>query len=287
METGHLLMIKKKILQKKTINNILKDNFNKELSIQFSLGGFSFCICNSVTKELQHFTTFTFDIFLDSPEILLTKIEELFNQNTILKQDFESVTIIHRNNLSTLVPNALFNEKELNLYLDFNIKTLANDFIAFDSLTQLDIKNVYIPYININNFFFQQFGEFEYKHHSTVLIDKLILHSKNKAEKQFFVNVSENSFDIVVIENSKLIFYNSFTFNTKEDFIYYILFNAEQLQLNPEEFILTFIGDIEKDSEIFKITYQYVRNVDFINLDIPFFDEEKNISNHSNYTILP
>ncbi len=82
----------------------------------------------------------------------------------------------------------------MNCYLDYNIKTLANDFLAFDSLSQLEIKNVYVPYVNINNFFFQQFGEFEYKHHATVLIDKLILHSKNNSEKQFFVNVTDNNF---------------------------------------------------------------------------------------------
>jgi hypothetical protein len=274
-------------VQKKTINNIIKDNYQKEISIQFSLDGFSFCICNSINKELQHFTAYTFESSIATPELLLSKIEELFNQNSILNQEFENITIIHQNNLSTLVPSTLFKEEELKLYLDYNIKTLSNDFIAFDNLSQLEIKNVYIPYININNFFFQKFGEFEYKHHSTVLIDKLILHAKNNIEKQFFVNVTASNFDIVVIENSKLLFYNSFSFNTKEDFIYYILFTAEQLKLNPEDFLLSFIGDIEKDSEIYQITYQYVRNVSFINLDIPFFNEDNDISNHSNYTILP
>ena len=127
-------------------------------------------------------------------------------------------TIIHQNNLSTLVPTPLFDENELNTYLEYNIKTLTNDFLAFDTLSQLEIKNVYVPYVNINNFFFQHFGEFEYKHYATVLIDKLILHAKNNSEKQFFVNVTDNTFDIVVIENSKLLFYNSFTFNSKRRF---------------------------------------------------------------------
>lgn len=274
-------------MAKKTITKIIKDNYTKEVSIQFSLDGFSFCICNSVTKELQHFTTHTFENSVATPELLLAEIKKLFNHNSVLKQKFEAITIIHQNNLSTLVPAGLFKEDELQLYLDYNIKTLTNDFIAFDSLSQLEIKNVYVPYININNYFFQQFGEFEYKHHSTVLIDKLILHAKNNTEKHFFVNVASSTFDIVIIENSKLLFYNSFSFNTKEDFIYYILFTAEQLKLNPEKFLLYFIGDIEENSEIYHITHQYVRNVDFIKLDIPFFDENKDISSHSHYTTLP
>ena len=281
-------MIKQKILQKKTINNIIKDNFRKALSIQFSLGGFSFCISNLITKEIQHFTVFSFDEIIDTPETLLQQIEKLYNENLIvLNQEFEQVIVIHQNNLSTLVPTPLFNEDELSLYLDYNIKTLANDFIAFDSLSQLEIKNVYIPYVNINNFFFQKFGEFEYKHSATVLIDKLILHSKNNSAKQCFVNVTNNNFDIVIIENSNLLFYNTFTFTSKEDFIYYILFTAEQLKLNPEEFQLFFIGDIEEESELYHITYQYIRNVNFLETGNTVFNKEQNFSNHSNYLTLP
>lgn len=277
----------KTIVQKKTINNILKNNFRKALSIQFSLGGFSFCISNLETKEVQHFTAYTFDTMISSPEILLNEIENLYKEHSVLKQAFEKVTIIHQNNLSTLVPTPLFDENELNTYLEYNIKTLTNDFLAFDTLSQLEIKNVYVPYVNINNFFFQHFGEFEYKHYATVLIDKLILHAKNNSEKQFFVNVTDNTFDIVVIENSKLLFYNSFTFNSKEDFIYYILFTTEQLQLNPEEISLILIGDIEKESELYHITYQYIRNVDFIKTTTVLSNTDESISNHSNYITRP
>lgn len=278
----------KMIVKRKTINNSIKDNYRKRLSIQFSLDGFSFCISNLTNKEVQHFSCIIFENRVETPELLLNQIEKFVKKNnTVLQQEFEKVTIIHQNNLSALVPSTLFNENELENYLDYNIKTLQNDFIAYDNLEQLEIKNVYVPYVNINNFFFQQFGEFEYKHHSSILIEKLILHSKNNEEKQFFVNVNKSTFDIVIIENSKLLFYNSFTFITKEDFIYYILFTAEQLKMNPEEFLLHFIGDISKNSEIYQITYNYVRNVIFLDLENPLFEKDKELLNHSFYTLLP
>ena len=277
----------KQIVQRKTINKIIKDNYRKHLSIQFSLDGLSFCISNLITKEIQNLGSYTFDKTMATPKLLLNKIESLILENNLFEQEFESITAIHQNNLSTLVPSPLFNENELNLYLDYNIKTLTTDFIAFDNLSQLEIKNVYIPYVNINNFLFQKFGEFEYKHHATILIDKLILHSKNKSSKQFFVNVSKHNLDIAVIANSKLIFYNSFLFYTKEDFIYYILFTAEQLQLNPENFLLYFIGRIEPDCELYKITYKYVRNVNFLSIETTFFDNDSDVLSYSHYIIIP
>ena len=75
----------------KTINKITKDTYSKDVSIQFSLGGFSFCISNSITKEIQHFTTHTFEEPIATPELLLSKIEELFNDFKALKQDFDTL----------------------------------------------------------------------------------------------------------------------------------------------------------------------------------------------------
>jgi len=78
-----------------------------------------------------------------------------------------------------------------------------------------------------------------------------------------FVHVQGNQFEIVVVENKKLILYNSFEYQTKEDLVYYILFVAEQLKQNPEDFDLELYGEIEPYSEIYALIYKYVRNVYF------------------------
>ena len=250
-------------MTKKTTKHI--ESLHKSLSIQFSLGGFSFCVKDSTENLVEDFVDFPFDKKISNPEDLAEKLELLFKENKLLQQDFSLIEAIHNNNLSTLVPNEYFDETELKSYLDFNIKTLNSDFITFDNLEQTDAKNIYIPYVNLNNFLFQHFGSFEYKHHSTILIDKLLSQSKNK-ELSFYVCVAKHQLDITIITNGKLVFYNSFEFNTKEDFIYYILFTSEQLKLNPDTFTLTFIGEIEKESELYKIAYQYIRNIEFSDL---------------------
>ena len=99
------------------------------------------------------------------------------------------------------------------------------------------------------------------------------------------MNVSNLTFEIVVIKNKKLELFNCFSFKTKEDFIYYILFTAEQLNLNPEELKLILLGDIKKESELYNTLYQYVRNVEFYTLE----SSNKTIDGiapHSNFTLL-
>jgi hypothetical protein len=274
----------RKVIKQNSNIPTLKTIIENKLSIQFNLDGFSFSIYNIISKKEVYFREYEFENSQVTPENLLLKIKDIFKTDTQLQNDFSSVIVIHQNNLSVLVPNRYFNKKELASYLNFNIKKLTIDYIAFDHLEGLESKNVYIPYVNINNYLFQNFGEFEYKHHSTVLIEKL-LNSTNNIEKTMFVNVSKNSLDIVVLENNQLILFNTFSYNTKEDFIYYILFVAEQLNLNVNEFSLHFTGKVNLEDAIYKITYKYIKNIYFLESNNTLFSE-LNIAPHSNFILL-
>jgi hypothetical protein len=225
-----------------------------------------------------------FDPRVNGPEALLERIEDIFQKDRDLQDDFVKVVVIHQNNLSTFVPNAYFKEEALKSYLNYNIKTISTDFIAHDDLDELQMKNVYVPYVNINNFLFQNFGEFEYKHHATVLLEKLIAHTAND-DLHFYVNVSQNTFDIVVLENRKLIFFNSFEFQTKEDFIYYILFAYEQLKLNPEDITLHLMGNIHSDSELYEMAYTYIQSIQFVESSSILLDDES-MENHAHFILL-
>jgi len=274
----------KETVQKKNNKISLKKTKNIELSIQFSLDGFSFCVLDSKTQKDIYFTQYQFEETLNSLEDLLKRIETIFKNDANLQIEYAAVSVIHQSNLSTIVPSKYFDKKSLANYLNFNIKTLKTDFITFDNINTIDAKNVYVPYVNINNYLFQNFGEFEYQHHSSILLEKL-LKIESSTEKKMYVNVSKGSFDIVVLENRKLIFSNSFSYTTKEDFIYYILFTAEQIQLNTEEFKLYFMGEIEIESEIYKIAYTYIKNISFLKSENSIF-KDLEISNHSNYILL-
>jgi hypothetical protein len=263
----------------KPIENISK----RKLSIQFSLGGFSFCISN-FEHTIFHFSSYTFEEETSTPELLLKRIEDVFQTDKDLHDDFESVVVIHENHLNSFVPNAYFKEEALKSYLDYNIKTISTDYIAYDDLEGLGIKNVYVPYVNINNFLFQNFGEFEYKHHATVLVEKLIKKTQTN-DVTIYANVSENTLDMVVIENQQLVFYNGFEYDTKEDFIYYILFTFEQLKVDPAEASLHLLGAIDKDSELYTIAYTYIQTLEFSSTSSPILDSE-DIENHSNFILL-
>lgn len=247
------------------------------------MDGFSFCISNS-KNEVYHLTTYTFEEKVNSPEFILEKLQEVFKSDTALQDEFESVHVIHQNSLNTLVPNEYFKEDDLKSYLKYTVRTISTDLIVFDNLDELQTKNVYVPYVNINNFLFQNFGEFEYSHHSTLLIKKLL--SRSNEQQQFYVHVSKSSFEIVVIENNNLTLYNSFEHTTKEDFIYYILFALEQLKIAPEIATITLLGDIDTGDDLYHIAYHYIQNVNFLNIEASILENQQDFLQHANFTLL-
>ena len=284
MATGLHIMIKE--IKKLKNNNLDCSNLDdNSLSIQLSVDGFSFCIYNKIHDKIGAFGVYEFENSTGSPFQHLESVKQLFTQEKLLQNNYKSVFVTHFNNLVTQVPMPLFNKNSLANYLQYTVKVLENDFIAYDEINNSEIINVYIPFVNINNFLLDTYDTFVYKHSSTVLIENLLNQYKNLEGNFCFVNVTGRYFEIVVIKNKKLELFNFFNFTCKEDFIYYILFTAEQLNLNPEEFELILMGNIEKESELYKIVYQYIRNVRFYSPSNATLQLD-GIASHSNFTLL-
>lgn len=234
----------------------------KALSIQISLSGLSFCVLNRKESNIEYLRRFDFKIKL-TPEAVLDRLISIIDTEPLLIQPFEKVLILFQNELSNLVPEALFEQDNASDYLKFSSKIIKTDFISYDTIAANKSINVFVPYVNINNYLFEIYGEFEYKHASTILLEHILNKEKHAKDSTLFLNVDRFHFEIVVVKHGELILYNSFEYFTKEDFIYYILFTMEQLKLNPETLKVKLMGRIAKDDALYHLLYTYIRYVEF------------------------
>lgn len=239
--------------------NIADKNF-KKLSIQVSLNGLSFCVADTVSQKLLISDRIDFSEE-KNPMTAKDELEKLFQRHDIENMQFDEVVAVHRNTLFGLVPKSLFNTDHLNEYLKFNTKVLANDVLAYDEVENHDLVNVYVPYVNINNYIYDLFGEFDFMHNGTVLLQSLLNNQTQNQEITCFVHVNKDQLDITVLNQRKLLLYNSFKYQTKEDFAYYLLFVIEQLELDPKNVIVKLFGDIEEDDETFQLCYNYIQHI--------------------------
>lgn len=238
-----------------------ENSSQKKLSIQVRLDGLSFCILDSETKNISWYKKLSFPKE-HNPGKALTEIESIYQKEESLRDTFNEVILLFSHELYSTVPAEFFIEKEAATYLKFNTKILGTDVVEFDHINE-ELVNVYIPYINITNYFFEHYGEFEFKHSASELI-KTALELNPEDETRAYINNFSGYYDLVIIKGRSLLLCNTFNYDTKEDFIYYLLFTLEQLGLNPAELNLIFLGNISREHEEFKIAYKYIKNIELL-----------------------
>ena len=125
----------------------------------------------------------------------------------------------------------------------------------------MDAVNVYVPFANVNNYLFDCFGEFEFKHTATVLLDTLTRLPNGGTGCIGYLHLAENQMDLAVFEGKKLRFFNSFPHNASADAVYYLLFTLEQLQIDPAEIRLRLLGEIREDGDLYDLVGDFVENI--------------------------
>jgi len=218
-----------------------------------------------------------------SPKKLLKKLDEIINESEINISCVISVKLIVFNKLSTLVPKNLFDEKLSLEYLKFNSKLLKNDFAANDLIEEIGAVNVFLPFVNVNNYLIEKFGSFHYYHFSTILIKKLLKYNTYK-DSSIYANVQLNYLQILIFKNKKLQYYNNFEFKEKEDILYFTLLVMEQNKINNTKTKLLLLGDINDKSDTFKLLSKFIKNIDIIKYKNS--KKTKNIENISNIDYL-
>lgn len=243
-----------------TENTTILNKTYQKLILQVSQTEVSFCIFDSLRNRIENFKSLDFVKTLNPAEIE-SKLKEIFDLLPTFSAKYDDILVLHNNNLLTFVPHVLFDEAYMSSYLQYNTKVFESDFFTNDDVSNYELNTVYIPYVNINNFLIDRFGSFNYKHSFTYLVNKVLDFSKNIDETEIYIHIQKTNFQIIIAKNQQLILFNTFDYKTEEDFIYYLLFTAEQLNLNPETIKLKLFGNVSKESNLYQIAYKYIRNV--------------------------
>ena len=243
-------------------NNFANHSF---LSVEVSLEGFSFV---SFDKYKKDYAFFSQDFQKQTPEKLLVYLKRAFQTQPLLRKKYTKVALIHSNPWATLVPDDFFDKAYLPKYLEYSTQVFSEDFIAYDNVEPIKSKLVYIPFVNVNNYFLESFGAFDYYHIGTKLLQQIHqLATKNSAldfaqSPALYVHIFQKQM-IVIYWKGGVKFYNSFVFKTPEDFLYYILFVLEQLHLSLELPIWLY-GTITVSDKNYKLCKQYLKNIAII-----------------------
>ncbi|WP_413532312.1 DUF3822 family protein [Empedobacter brevis] len=222
-----------------------------------------------ITKTTDGETTSYSDVYdysvdftnLNKTEI---EIEHELRSNLAFLQEYDYVHICFLSTTINVIPNQFVHKpfEELLSLSDYSPIQLAID-CPLENVDASIIYNIHYPLKdvllslpNLQNARLYHSGKF--------LVDYGMINSKND---EIYINLMHQKLEVCVLSNGEFIFYNLFETKTKEDFLFYILYTLNQLDISPNTVSLYAFGDFLNLLDYQETLQKYVRHISFNDSD--------------------
>ncbi|MBL56603.1 MAG: hypothetical protein CMP61_05400 [Flavobacteriales bacterium] len=204
-----------------------------------------------------------------------------------VSKKYGEVSIAIANKLFSVVPKALFSEKNLEYYISLNTQPEGEFDIKYQVIDDAGVVICFILSKKLNDWINKVFPNAKITHEISVLIQSVLRDFHSLSEDRLLLNISNNYLDVIQLKKGKLNFVNSFLYNSKEDLLYYTLYACEQLGIDPHEIETFMLGEIQKGSEEHLLLFQYIKNIHFgsRNKNIKLASGLNGLPNHYFYSL--
>lgn len=232
-----------------------------DLSIEFGTGHVSYAVFDPVSRFLKMAGKLQFE-FSEKKDSYALLFSELQSAAEVIRQGFHSVYLTWNRAGATLVPASFYSEQNKEELLRFNLPVNENSRVIAEDVRGADIKVIYAMPEPMKLFFDAHLSNHKLKHIATSLIET-VLASSSKNEKKALLNINSADFNLLLMNNGSLRFFNTFSYLNSEDILYYTLFAMEQNGFDPHNDKLLISGEIEAGSGTHQLLSQYVKNISF------------------------
>jgi len=254
------------------LNYLLTKNY--DLSIRLLPDGFSFAVFDTIKERLLSLEEFRFtaaqnllSAFGFQP--FIEWLDEIYEVRIILKEDFRQVKILLGGIKYTLMPVSLIANEDCRQYLAFNHPVSSDSFVKSDKLKTADAFLIHAVETPLQQWLEKNFSDALCFHNCTALLNAFYLGVKGgKGITRVLLNIQSDVIDLMVYRGDQLVYCNSFYYSASTDLLYYVLFVMEQLKIDTEETTVFLSGNIEHESEIFKLLESWIRNLRLVELPL-------------------
>ncbi|MFO7978059.1 MAG: DUF3822 family protein [Bacteroidales bacterium] len=260
----------------------------KSLSIELLPDGFSFSVLDH-----QQFKYLILESFRARQVVTMAEwsgmLHQMVRDNPLLAASYHQVSISWFTTQLTLIPVSLYQQEQKDSYYQFANNLPPDHMVAQDRLNTLEAYGLYAISTEVNNQLNQLFPGHRLRHSGTVLIESLLATRQlNEWKASMVLHIRRKHFDVVLFEDQKLNYYNSFRYEEFGDLMYYLFFVLEQFGLDANAMDVLLVGEISLDNDRFLALSQYFRKVSFIGRsDIYRYAQEFDaLPHHYFYTLL-
>lgn len=244
----------------------LDSNFTKEnlsqyiLSIRFSTDGLSFCLHDGANKLIalshQHYC-------LESQDEVIARVKKTIIEDDLLKQQYKKVYIAPCKKNKLLIPAHIFNKNYLSDIFRISLPTEKNDILLY---RKVRIMEAYLIESLPRNFVTFLTGRYQ----SLCIVNhaySFIINSLNSVllnTHHLFIDIQDHYFDILVTHSNDVKLFNSFSYNSVQDIIYYILRCLKDCHADLANLQSVFSGILVDDPKFYQLISKYIPNISIL-----------------------
>jgi hypothetical protein len=172
------------------------------------------------------------------------------------------VAIFFHTRESVLVPEALYAGKGGERIVSMIHGDLRPGIALEDSVSGLDIRNLYRIPEEIMASLHQRFPGARFRHVSTALLQVLRDQQGSFPDSYLFMQVYPNMVTVTVMRSRQCQLVQSYPYDIPEDVSYHLLNTTEQLSLDPETVPVKVSGLIDETSPLYLELLKYFRHLD-------------------------
>lgn len=243
-------------------SNFIKENTSQYiLSIRYSTDGLSFCIHDSNNKLL----VFYFQPFnLDTADAVIAKTKKILVDNELLNLKYKKVYILPCSKEKILIPAHAFNKTCLADMYRLCLQPQKNDTLLYRKIKIMEsylVENLPRSFVTFLTSRFQSLCIVNSAYPFIIYSLSNILFNTN----HLFIDIQDQYIDLLLTKSNDILLFNSFTYNSLSDIIYYALNCLQQCNVNKDNLQTTLSGNLVNDSALVATLGKYIPNISILN----------------------
>lgn len=243
-------------------SNFIKENsLQYILSIRYATDGLSFCV-HDLNNRLLVFFLQPFN--LEGTDAVIAKVKKIMVDDILLNLKYKKVFLIPCNKEKILLPAHAFNKNTLADMYRLCFQPHKNDTLIF---RKIRIMESYIVEALPRSFVTFLTARYQ----SLCIVNSaypFIIHSLSSIlfnADHMFIDIHDQYFDLLLTRNNEVVLFNSFTYGSVNDIIYYCLNCLKQCSISKDNLQTTISGNLVSDPMLADTLSKFIPNISVLN----------------------
>jgi hypothetical protein len=190
-------------------------------------------------------------------------LRKILESDQLMSQPYAETTVGIQNNLHAITPNRMFDPSRLPAYFRLLTAFGKSHHYAFDDLPNADSKLVYAIAPELKDLLDEKIPNARIVHAMSAMVETCRT-SCNASTYNVFVHVYNHNMQVILFDGLDLLFFNTYTFSSASDFVYYALLPLTQLQINASQVSPVVSGEITEDADCITVLRRFTGPIRFM-----------------------